>query len=170
MSQYGAQGSVNQLTGAVIPIVASAAPFWFPGLIWINSSGGYAVNEWNGSAWVLAGTRYLALLTADPVAGGVVNISDPGFLEMTTPGYSRQLVTFGQTAAAYPTTTSNLGLITFGPLASTMTLPVQWVALVTGAAGTTGLFLFSWYLPASLEIQASQSIQISPGTLILDQA
>lgn len=171
ISQYAAQGALNHLSGQAEVLVQGSAPTWFPGMIWVNSSSGYSVNVWNGSAWVTGfGTRYLALLTADPVAGGVVNLSDPGFFEVATSGYSRQSVTFSQAAASYPTTASNTALITFGPMSATMTLPTQWVALVTGSSGTTGLFLFSWALAAPVIVESSQSIQISAGQLVLDQA
>jgi hypothetical protein len=151
-------------------VVQGTAPTWSPGLYWINSASGYSVNEWNGIAWVTAGSRYLALLTADPVAGGVVNVSDAGFLECITPGYARQAVTFTAAATAYPTTSSNAALVTFGPMTATMVLPVQWVALVTGLSGTQGLFLFSWLLAQPVQVQASQYIQISPSTLIINQS
>lgn len=171
ISQYQAMGSLNHLSGQAEVLVQGTAPVWYPGVVWVNSSSGYSINTWNGQAWVTNfGQRWLALLTADPVAGGVVNLSDAGFSEVQTAGYARQTVTFGQASSAYPSTTSNVGLITFGPMTATMTLPTQWVAMVTGSAGTTGLFLASWVITQGVLVNASQSIQISPGQLVLDQA
>lgn len=171
VSQYGAQGSLNHLSGQAQILVQSTPPVWFPGMVWINSASSFSVNVWNGNSWVTGfGQRYLALLTADPVAGGVVNLADAGFFEVSTPGYSRQPVVFSSAAAQYPTSASNTGLITFGPMTASMTLGTQWVALVTGSSGTNGLFLFSWALPSPVQVQASQSIQVSPGTLVIDQA
>jgi hypothetical protein len=171
ISQYQAMGSLNHLSGQAEILVQGTAPVWFPGVTWINSSAGYSINVWNGFTWVATfGQRYLALLTADPVAGGVVSLQDPGFLEVQTSGYARQPVTFTTASGTYPSTASNTGLITFGPMTATMVLPTQWVAMVTGSAGTTGIFLASWVIVQGVLVNASQSIQISPGQLVLDQA
>jgi hypothetical protein len=171
VSQYQAMGSLNHLSGQSQVLVQGTAPTWYPGVTWVNSSSGYSVNVWNGLAWTATyGQRWLALLTADPVAGGVVNLSDAGFSEVQTAGYARQSVVFSQASGTYPSTASNTGLITFGPMTATMTLPTQWVALVTGSAGTTGLFLASWVIAQGVLVNAAQSIQISPGQLVLDQA
>jgi hypothetical protein len=170
-SQYSVMGSLNHLSGQSEILIQGTAPVWFPGVVWINSSSGYSVNVWNGLAWVTSfGQRYLALLTADPVAGNVVSLQDPGFLEVQTAGYARQPVTFSQAAATNPTSTSNTGLITFGPMTATMTLPSQWIAMVTGSVGTAGLFLFSWSMVSPVQVSASQSIQVSAGQLVLDQS
>lgn len=171
ISQYQAMAQLNHLSGQAEVLVQSSAPVWYPGVVWVDSAASYQVMAWNGSAWTAtAGQRYLALLTADPVSGGVVNLSDAGFLEVQTAGYARQSVVFSQASGTYPSTTSNNSLVTFGPMTATMTLPTQWVALVTGSAGTTGLFLASWVIVEGVEVNASQSIQISPGQLVLDMA
>src|SRR5580698_8203931 len=99
LAQYGDMGLVNDLAGNNLPVIASSAPAApvSPNIYWVNTSSGNALNQWNGASWVTSpapGTRYLALLNTDPVAGGVVNITDAGFTEMTTSGYSRQAVTF----------------------------------------------------------------------------
>lgn len=172
LAQVGDQGLVNDLAGLTVPAVQAGAPTWFPGLYWVNTNNN-SVNQWNGSAWVTVptpGTRYLCLLTADPVFGQAINIGDPGFVELTTSGYARQPAVFSQASAAYPSVSSNTALITFGPMTASMLVPIQWVAMVTsGPAGgtTTGQFLASWNLSTPVQVNASQSIQIGVGQLVL---
>jgi hypothetical protein len=173
---YASIGALNQATGAVTVAasVVGSPPTWVPGLYWYNTTTP-ALEQWNGSAWTTTGittssaSRYLALLTQDPVANGVVNLSDSGFVELTTSGYARQAVSFTQltSSATYPASTSNTGAITFGPMSATMTLAVQWVALVSVVSGTTGLFLASWASVAPITVDISQSIQIGAGSLVL---
>jgi hypothetical protein len=170
LSQYGDMQLVNDLAGLTVPSVQGSAPTWFPGLYWVNTSSGNAVEQWNGTQWVTSpapGTRYLALLTADPVLGGAVNISDAGFVECTTSGYARQSVTFSEASAAYPSASSNTNLVSFGPFSATMLAPVQWVAMVTSASGTTGYFLASWNMPVALQVDTSQYIYVGVGSLLL---
>lgn len=176
LAQYGDMGLVNDLAGLNVPVVQGTAPTWTPGMFWVNTSAGNTVNHWEGSGtgggWLsspAAGTRYLALLTADPVLNAAVNITDPGFVELNTNGYTRQIATFSQATAAYPSTSANTNLITFGPMISSMLIPVQWVALVTSSsiAPTTGFLLASWNLAAPVQVNASQNIQIGIGQLIL---
>lgn len=166
---------VNDLAGLTAPIAQSTAPTWTPGMYWVNTNNN-SVNHWEGTntggGWVsspAAGTRYLALLVADPVLGGAVNITDPGFVEMLTPGYTRQIVTFSQASGTYPSSSANTNLITFGPMSSSMLAPVQWVALVTSSsiAPQTGFFLASWNLKGPIQVNASQNIQIGIGQLVL---
>lgn len=172
LSQYGDMALVNHLAGQAVPVASAAGspPAWVPGLYWYNTTAA-AFEAWNGTAWVTSpapGTRYLALLTTDPVLGGVVNLSDAGFNECQTAGYSRVAVTFTPASAAYPSQSSNTSVITFGPFTSTMLVPVQWVALVTSASGTsTGFFLASWALSAPIQVNASQSIQCGANQLVL---
>lgn len=164
IAEFGAAHLANALTGAAVPVVQGTAPTWFPGLYWIDTSSGNAVKTWNGSAWVTSpGARFLALLSADPVAANAVNISD--LTEITTAGYSRQSVTFSHATTAYPSAASNSNLITFGPMTAGMTQAVQWIAMVTVASGTTGYFLESWLMPTALQVNASEVIQIGIGEL-----
>jgi len=167
IAEFGAAGIANHLSGAAVPVVASSPPTWFPGLYWIDTSSGNAVKTWNGSAWVTgAGNRFLALLSADPVAANAVNISD--LTEITTAGYSRQAITFAHSSTSYPSSLSNSALLTFGPMTAGMTNAVQWAAMVTVASGTTGYFLMSWLLPTSIQVNASQVIQIGVGQLVIE--
>src|ERR1700691_4567224 len=178
VATFAATGALNQLTGAVT-VAASASgspPTWVPGLYWYNTTTP-ALEQWNGSAWTATGiglyptaaTRYLALLTQDPGANGVVNLSDAGFVECATSGYARQSCAFPVLtgSATYPGTVANTSAITFGPMSATMLLPVQWVAMVTVVSGTTGYFLASWAASAPMLVSISQSIQIGAGALIL---
>ena len=175
LAQIGDQSLVNHLSGVAAPVasVGSSPPTWFPGLYWYNTTAS-AFEGWNGTAWSTGafGLRYLALLTADPVLGGAVNISDTGFVELTTTGYLRQSVAFNQASSSYPSQASNTSLITFGPMSISMVVPIQWVALVTtGPTGEpsneAGFFLASWQLVAPVQVDASQSIQIGIGQLVI---
>lgn len=168
ISQFGAMGSVNQLSGFATVLTGTSTPTWIPGTYWANGSG-ITLEQWNGSAWITSpapGTRYLALLVADPVANGAITLSDITNIECLTAGYSRQQVTFSAATTGYPSQCSNTGVITY-TMSSTMLVPIQWIALVTAATGTTGYYLASWALPQSITVNASQSIQIGIGQLII---
>lgn len=173
--QVGDQGLVNTISGNAVPVASAVGspPTWIPGLYWYNTTAS-AFQEWNGTAWVTSpapGARYLALLTADPVLGGAVNINDPGFVELNTAGYARQQVTFTNATAAVPALASNTTVITFGPMSSSMLVPIQWVALctqnTTELVSPYGQFLASWNLTTPVQVNASQSIQIGIGQLVL---
>jgi hypothetical protein len=174
LAQYGDMGLVNDLAGLTVPVVQSTAPTWTPGMYWVNTTNN-TTYQWmgtnTGGGWLSLGVgqRYLALLSTDPVLGQAVNITDPGFVEMNTLGYSRQIVTFSQATAVYPSTSANTNLITFGPMTTSMLAAVQWVALVTSSSivPTTGFFLASWNLTAPIQVNASQNIQIGIGQLLL---
>lgn len=166
MAQAGAQIQLNALTGYSIPVVASSAPTGFTGGFWINSSSGYSVNSWSGSSWVTASLPYLALLTADPT--GATTIA--GLSECTDSGYSRVQVAFGAASAAYPSTASNSSLLTFGPFSVNMTLPVQWLALVTVSSGTAGLLTNTWTISSPQQVEATQTINIAAAALQITQS
>lgn len=166
IAEIGAQGTLNHLTGVANPVISNTAPTWFPGLMWVNTtSNPPTLNQWNGVAWVAAGSFYIALLTSDPT--GQVNIS--GLTECLDAGYTRQAVTFAQASATYPSTTSNTNLLQFGPFTVNMSLPVQWLALVTSAAGTNGFLRETWSLSAPQQVLASQTIDIPAGALGITQ-
>lgn len=171
LAQTGDMALVNHLSGQAAPVASASGspPTWIPGLAWYNTTASQ-FESWNGTSWVTSpvpGSRWLALLTTDPVLGGAVNISDIGFTECTTAGYARQPVTFTQASAAYPSSASNTSVITFGPMSATMLVPCQWAALVTCSSGTNGLFLASWYLSQPLQCNASQFLQCGTGELIV---
>jgi hypothetical protein len=161
IAQAGAQTYINSITGVSIPVVASSAPTGVTGGWWVNTSSGNAVMSWNGTSWVAAGNPYLALLTADPT--GQSSIS--GITECSDSGYARVEVSFGAASAAYPSVASNSSLITFGPFSVNMSLPAQWLALVSVSSGTTGLLLDTWTLAVPQQVSATQTIDIAAGTL-----
>lgn len=169
IAQIGDQALVNTLSGAATLTAAAtgSAPAFIPGAVFYNTTTS-SFNAWNGSAWVNSNPqlRYIALLTSDPVAGGAVNLTDASFIECTTAGYARQAVTFTAASALYPSVTSNTAVLTF-TMSSTMLVGVQWAALVTASSGTNGLFLASWGLAQSYSVNASQSIQVGIGQLVL---
>lgn len=174
LTTVGAQILANKIAGTVPPAIQTSAPTWVPGLDWINTTSGAVLNSWNGSAWVTGAlNRYVALLTASPFTSGPSGglsqaISD--LVEVTTAGYSRQLTTFSNAGAVYPSPVSNSGVLTFGPMTASMTLAAQWAALVTAATGTTGLLLYYWTLDTPQQVAVSQSIQLPIGTLSLSES
>ena len=174
LSQVGAQILANKIAGNVSPHLGTSAPTWIPGLDWINTTSGAALYTYNGSSYVAgAQNEYIALLTASPWTSGPSSgyaqaITD--LVEVTTPGYSRQAVTFTNAGAAYPSPVSNSGVLTFGPMTAAMTLAAQWAAMVTAATGTSGLLLYFWQLDTPQQVSVSQSVQIPIGGLSLDEA
>lgn len=178
LMQTGDMALVNDLGGNSLPIIQSSTPAapttWDQ--YWVNTGSGNALNQWMpvtggaSGAWVTSpapGNRYLALLTTDPVAGGAVWLGDLGFTELTTTGYARQFVDFTTPGSTYPSASSNSNLVTFGPMTSSMLVPVQWVAMVTSLTGTGGYLLATWALAAPIQVNASQSIQCGIGQLVL---
>ena len=167
IAQVGAQKSLNVLVDAAIPVVSTSAPSWIPGLIWINNNfSPPTVNQWNGSSWVIAsaGPR-LALLTADPTGQSTIS----GLSECADSGYSRVQVIFNAATSAYPSVVSNSSLLSFGPFTVNMSLPVQWLALVSSTSGTSGFLLNTWTLSAPQQVSATQSINIAAGALAITQ-
>lgn len=166
LAQYGAQIQVNALNGLTFPVVSGTAPSTpVPGQQWVNTSSGNSVNEYNGSAWVTAGTRYLALCTADP--SGSTTIAE--LQEVTDAGYSRVTIPWSPATASIPSVGTNSGLILFGPFTVNMSLPAQWVAMVTVASGTTGHLIYTWTLDAPQQVDATQSVAIAASALNEDQ-
>lgn len=173
--QNGAEATLNHIAGLAVPVVAASAPTWIPGMYWVNTTDSNAVYAWNGSSWVKtppAGSRYLALLLADPDISGpsggpAVNVSD--LIEDTTAGYARQPITFSDATAGPPAALSNSTTLTFGAYTANMAAPAQWAALVTSAAGTAGLLLYTWELDTIQQVNVSQFIVLPAGSLSLDQ-
>jgi hypothetical protein len=173
--QTGAELSLNTIAGLTVPVVSSVAPTWIPGLYWVNTGDSNNVYDWNGSAWVkvpAAGSRYLALLTADPDtsgAGGTPAVSLSDLLEDTTSGYARQLFVMSGATPGPPAGMVNANTITFGPYGANMPVADQWSALVTSASGTSGLLLYTWDLDTIEQVSVSQNIVFPAGSLSLGQ-
>lgn len=165
ISQTGAQRAVASLVGAVIPVYSASQPATpVPGLYWVNTSG--VVQEFNGSAWVLAGNYYLALCTADPSSATTI----AQLQEVTTAGYSRVQLNWNGATAALPSVISNSNLIQFGPMTANMTLAAQWVALVTVASGTVGYLLYTWAMSQPQQVNATQFVSIPATDLAINQS
>lgn len=174
LSIVGAQILANKIAGNVPPFIGTSAPTWVPGLDWINTSSGTVLYSWNGSAWVSGAlNRYVALLTASPFTsgpGGGLSEAISDLVEVTTTGYSRQLTTWSNAGAVYPSPVSNSGVLTFGPMTAAMTLAAQWAALVSAATGTTGLLYYYWTLDTPQQVSVSQSIQLPISSLSLSES
>lgn len=179
LSAGGAQALANTIGGIVPPALVdgiASAPAWVPGLTVVDySASPPQPYYWDSTEWV-AGAQplYAALLTGDPTVSGPDGGYAQGIADLTedtTSGYARQPVTFTEPAApAYPATISNIAALTFGPYTAAQLQAVQWAALVTAAAGTIGLLLYMWTLPAPQQVSSSQSIQIAAGDLTLSQS
>lgn len=169
VAQIGAQGMLNHLTSVALPVIQGTAPTWFPGLVWFDSTTNPAtLKVWTGSSWVTQASQggpYLALLTQDPSTA--VNMTD--LVECTDSGYARQTCLFSQATATNPVTITNTSLIQFGPFNVNMSLPVQWVALVTRSSGTTGFLRQTWSLSQQWQVLATQVIDIPAGALTITQ-
>lgn len=169
VAQTGAQTMLNRLCDVANPAIQSTSPTWFPGLQWINTTTNPPVlYVWNGVAWVTQASQggpYLALCTQDPT--GLTSVSQ--LAECTDAGYARQAVTFSQAVAGTPVTISNSSLVQFGPFTVNMSLPVQWVALVTTQSGTNGFLRQTWTLSQQWQVLATQVLDIPAQGLVITQ-
>ena len=146
IAQYGAAKTLNRLCGNDVPWVSGGPPGpnqWYPGLYFVNTTtyNGWPANNVfesfdGGNTWhqiasgvtPTAAPRYCALMYADPVANNVVNITDPGWAEISDTGYVRQSCLFNligggsaytnsppTTSISYPALSANYNALTFGP-------------------------------------------------------
>lgn len=176
IAPIAADATLNLLSGEFTLAVQSSAPTWVPGLYWVDSGHGNALNMYNGITWVNVANRYLALLTSDPATSGpggtpAVLISDLD--ECSDSGYARQPVTMGTaTGTSTPAVAANSGLITWGPFNVDMALPVSWLALVTVQSGSNGLLVWTWDVPAEMaqQVAASEFVQCPTGGLVMSQS
>ncbi|WP_188187622.1 phage tail fiber protein [Nonomuraea sp. SYSU D8015] len=111
-------------------------------------------------------STYLALLTAN-VADNVEMTSLP---ELTTPGYSRQVVTWTDATLARPSVISNSGIITFGPVTQDVTVPITHAVLVTVPVGTSGKVLYKWQLDSPQQPVNGQALQIAVAKLSISES
>jgi len=164
VAQQGSMFQLNSVTGVAAPLVQTSTPSTgVLGQYWVNASSSSIVQVWNGSTWVVAGDPYIALLTADPT--GSTEISQ--LSECTDSGYSRQIVDWNSATATTPVSIQNSALITFGPFSINMTLPCQWLALVSVPTGTNGLLLETFTLSSPQQVLATQSITLAPESLTI---
>jgi hypothetical protein len=164
VSPQGSMFQLNSVTGVAAPLVQTATPSsGVLGQYWVNASSSSVVQTWNGSSWVTIGGPYLALLTADPT--GATTISQ--LSECTDSGYSRQEVTWNQATSGVPVSIQSSALITFGPFSVNMTLPCQWLALVSVPTGTSGLLLETFTLSSPQQVLATQNITLAPQALTI---
>lgn len=107
---------------------------------------------------------YLALLTATPDLGATI----AQLAEVNTAGYARQQITWSAaTAVTPPASSSNTGLVTFGPFTASMAVPVTDAVLLTAQTGTTGDVLYWWSLATPQQVSNGQSLQIATGQLVM---
>ncbi|MEU4534279.1 hypothetical protein AB0G15_05345 [Streptosporangium sp. NPDC023825] len=108
-------------------------------------------------------TTYLALCTAD-FANNALLTALP---EVSTAGYARQPVTWGDSTDAYPSVAKNAAVITFGPVTVDMASPATHAALVTVGTGTAGKIIYKWELDAAQQPVAGQALQIAINKLTI---
>lgn len=123
-----------------------------------------ALNALVGTA-VSGVSTYLALLTADP--SGLTTIA--ALSEVTTSGYTRVAMTWGSPTAAIPSVIANTNTVVFGPMSASMTLPAQWLALVTAASGTSGELKYTWTMNSPQQVLSTQSVDFAAGALTISQ-
>lgn len=155
---------LNAVTGVAAPVVQTTTPTsGVLGQYWINASNASVVSQWNGTSWVTAALPYLALLSADPT--GNTEISE--LAECSDSGYSRVQVSFDPATAAVPVSISNADVVTFGPFSVNMSLPCQWLALVSVPTGTSGTLLETFTINAPQQVLATQTINLAPDALTI---
>lgn len=108
---------------------------------------------------------YMALLTADP--SGFTTVS--ALSEVTTSGYARVSMTWGSPTAVIPSVIANTNLIAFGPMSANMSLPGQWLALVTSSSGTGGSLIYTWTMNEPEQVLSTQTVDIAAGALTISQ-
>ena len=113
---------------------------------------------------VSARTTYLALLLSAP--GDAATLATMN--EVTTAGYSRQVVTWSPASNASPSVTSNTNVVTFGPFTVAMVSIPTYLALVSAASGTTGDFLWWWEIDDPQLPSVNESLQLLAGDLSMD--
>jgi hypothetical protein len=113
VSQNGAMSLANHLGGVGGVVIQTTMPTFVPGLIWINDSTSPPVQMvWNSETWVDGPEQhFVALLTGDPSQAGqgggyAETVADIAAVEDTTPGYTRQPVTFAPVPAPYSSSTA----------------------------------------------------------------
>jgi len=112
----------------------------------------------SGRATQTAATKYLALGTA---------ASDSSFTELTTAGtngYSRQSVAW--TDPGTTGSTSNTGIVTFGPFTSNLANTTHCALF---DASTGGTMLFYWTLDDARDPESGDSISFAVGALVMNQ-
>jgi len=175
IAPLSADATLNLLAGAFNLVAQSSAPTWVPGKYWFNTSSS-ALNFWNGTTWVDASHRYLALLTADPMTtgpGGGQSAAVSDLTECADSGYARIPVTYSVASGVVtPVSVSNTSLLTWGPFNVDMAAPVGWVAMVTVQSGNAGMLVYTWEVPGNMtqQVQASQFIQCPAAGLVMSQS
>lgn len=95
----------------------------------------------------VAGTVYLALVTAAPASGADLTMAAYSATEFSTSdGYARQPCAFGSPSSASPSVIANSGTITFGPITTAAPGTAIWAILCDAATGTTANVIASFLL------------------------
>lgn len=124
-----------------------------------------AVQAGMGTAVAGAAGIYVALATSEPGTPDTATLSDFGDNEVTTGGYSRQILTFGAPTGD-PSAVSNDSIITFGPVSADPP-EITHVFLCDTSTGTAGTALAYWTLDAARDGDDGDSFQFAAGNLSL---
>lgn len=108
---------------------------------------------------------YIALATAEPGTPDTATLGLFNVNEMTTSGYSRQAVTWGNPSGD-PSEIANAGTVTFGPFSADPP-NVTNAFLCDTSLGTAGTVLAYWTFDTPRNGVSGDSYRIAPGDLTL---
>lgn len=124
-----------------------------------------AVEAGVGQNVTAAAAMYLALATAQPGAPDTATLATFNGNEITTTGYSRQVVTW-DSPVGDPSEIANSGTVTFGPFSADPP-EVTNVFLCDTSLGTSGTVLAYWTLDTPRNGASGDSYRIAPGDLTI---
>lgn len=111
-------------------------------------------------AFTMPTTVYLALFTADPGEAGALTSEVPAGR-----GYARQAITTTMSTSSGGSTSSNSGVVTFGPCTGTAWGTITHVGVMDALTG--GNMLYKKAMPVSKTIDIADSLQFATGQLTL---
>lgn len=109
----------------------------------------------------VAGSFYLGLATTDPGENPTLG----SITEVTTSGYSRQLVTIGAASDASTTQASNSDIETWGPFTADPP-SIGWAFLTDASSGITGTVLYRWKFDTARDASINDSLQVAVSALL----
>lgn len=114
------------------------------------------------SSYTMPATVYLCLFTADPGEAGSMTAEVP-----SGRGYARQAITTTMSSSSGGSTSSNAGVITFGPCSTTAWGTITHVGVADSATIGAGNLLYKKAMPVSKTIDIADSLQFAAGQLTL---
>ena len=124
-----------------------------------------AVRAGVGQAVGAASAMYLALATAEPASPDTATLLTFNGNEISTPGYSRQVVTW-TSPSGDPSQIASAAIVEFGPFEADPP-SVSHLFLCDTSIGTSGNVLAYWTLDSPCDAADGDSIRIAPGDLTI---